>query len=169
MELKMKPKDAQEYQALYVAGWDLGAVRAYVRYILKKGWHGWPVFRRGSVRFQQQAFTEALVVAYGRLWSPPVLKGFAWPGEEDAKLHAHLKHLRDKVVGHSAPPSYSVRPWVQEDYITHIFGQPHPHFTPEELSRLEAMLLYLGERVQSRRLEILTSYLGADEARQVLL
>jgi hypothetical protein len=168
MKLKMKPKDAQHYQALYVAAYDLGAVRSYARYILKKGWHGWPVLRRGSVRVQQGAFTEALIVAYGRLWSPPVLNGFAWSDAEDVALHERLMHLRNKVIGHSSPPSYTVKPWVDEEFSTHIFRQPHPHFTPSELRRLDNMLGRISDEIQELRLSLLITYVGPDKAREML-
>ncbi|MBQ2263455.1 MAG: hypothetical protein II336_19095 [Loktanella sp.] len=168
LKIKMKATDAVDYQRLYVAVVDIGTARSYAQYLLKKGWHGWPVLRRGSVRVQQGAFTEALIIAYGRLWSPEVLKGFVWSDVDDISLHDCMLRLRNKVVGHSVPISYTVKPWVSDEFSTHIFGQPHLHFTRVELKRLDDMLVRFITEIQDHRLALLTTYVGPEKAKKML-
>lgn len=167
MKLEMSVADAKTYSALYVAARDLGAAAGYANYIRKKEWHGWPILRRGSVGVQQQAFTDALVLAYGRVWSPPILSDFTWKSLSDANQHARLLDARNKIVGHSAPTKYSVRPWVTREFSTHIFGAPHLHFPKRDLERVIKMISVLSVEIGRRRLQMMTRYVGPEMAAKI--
>ena len=75
MLLQMKEHDAKLYGRLYVSREDIGFASYCAGVLLKKGWHGQPWERRGSIYQQQAAFTSALITAYAR----PFTTSKGWP------------------------------------------------------------------------------------------
>lgn len=161
MLLALNDRDKRLYTKLFVSGQDIGYARQCAVLLRKKGWHHRPWERRGSIYFQQSAFTTALVVAYARVFKesrgmtnfPERLLGYT---AAEKQLHKRLITLRDEVYAHSDGSSYSVRPWRSMFLSTDIVGTPMLMLSAEEID----VFLTMTERVQTaiqRRMKELLS------------
>lgn len=115
MLLNLDKAQKRLYTRLYVTRADFGYVSSCAHFLLRKGWHHKPWERRGSIYFQQSAYTTAMVTAYGRPftsykdWEKYLLDLLDYSTQQLA-LHKTLIEMRNQVYAHSDPRRYSVRP-----------------------------------------------------------
>jgi hypothetical protein len=149
MELALNDRDKRLYTKLFVSNSDIEYAQRCAGQLKKKGWHHRPWDRRGSVYFQQSAFTTALVVAYARVFKrsigmtnfPQRLLGYS---AAEKQLHSKLIALRDEVCAHSDGSRYSIRPWRSGSFSTDIVSGPMLMLSAEDTDRF----LVMTERVQ---------------------
>jgi hypothetical protein len=129
MLLKMDKAQKRDYTRLYVSRADFGYASSCARFLLKKGWHSRPWERRGSIYFQQSAFTTAAVTAYGRPfsykreWGRDLLNLLDYD-EKQLALHKTLVEMRNEIYAHSDVRRYDISPWRAEDFETDIVKGP---------------------------------------------
>ena len=129
MLLELTKPQKRLYTRLYVSMCDLEHASSCASHLLKKGWHNAPWERRGSIYFQQSAFTSAMVNAYGRpftsfkdKWEEHLLQLLQY-SEAQLVLHKTLIDLRNQVCAHSDTRLVSIMPWRAEDFETDIITQ----------------------------------------------
>jgi hypothetical protein len=71
------------YDRLMASSHDFAQANFYARYLLKKGRHGQPWERRGTIYQQQTAFVTNLIVACAR----PFTNGKAWSSFPEKLVH----------------------------------------------------------------------------------
>jgi hypothetical protein len=129
---------------LYVSRMDVEFARYCAGVLLKKGWHGQPWERRGTIYQQQAAFTSALVTAYAR----PFTQSRGWPkipqelinySDQEAALHKWLMDMRHTVFAHSDSIRYSIRPWRSGDLEVIMEHLPKLGITAENTKLFQAM------------------------------
>jgi hypothetical protein len=160
MELLLKDREKRLYTKLFISRRDVCYARECARFIRKKGWHCQPMERRGSIYFQQSAFTTALVVAYARVFKesrrlanfPECLRAY---NEVENKLHERLMTLRDQVYAHSDGTSYSIRPWRSGSFSTDIVSAPVLMLTTEEMDTFLEMTERVLVAIEARMKELL--------------
>lgn len=158
MEVEISRRDGDLHQKLFVALRDWREASGYAKQLLSKGWHSKPAYlRRGSVSVLQQAVTDALIVSYMRPWSPVVLAGYQWTGDDKA-FHERVRTLRNKVVGHSTPPFNTVRLNAFDGGTIFIEVWPHPYFSENELLQMVKIISDLSTEAERRRKSILVQY-----------
>lgn len=101
----------KEFTRLYFARQDIAFAQRCAEHLLKKGWHHYLTYRRGTVYFQQSVYTTALIVTYAR----PFTIGYGFDGlwktiseklqkpysEAELKLHNYFQTLRNKMYAHT--------------------------------------------------------------------
>ena len=124
--------------------YDFSQANFCARYLLKKGWHGQPWERRGTIYQQQTAFVTNLVIAYGR----PFVKSEGWPGfpwrltnfdSKQRDLHKRLLRRRNKIFAHSDSENFNFRPIIWRDLHTTIEQSPSYHLTAEDTECVRVM------------------------------
>ncbi len=159
MEIQLGEENAKLYSKHYVSRVDIGFARSCAAMLLKKGWHAQPWERRGTIYFQQSAFTSALVVAYCR----PFTKTNGWkrlsfemiaPNAEETALHEQLRHLRDKAYAHSDSESYSVIPYDFAGFKSPMVSQPALRLSAEDLTLFQSMSRRLLDAINEKMNEL---------------
>lgn len=162
MEVALSEKQQRLYSKLYVSCTDIDFARYCAGVLLKKGWHGMPWERRGTIYQQQAAFTTSLVTAYAR----PFTRSEGWPkippelivyDRPEQELHEHIIALRHKVYAHSDSESYSVRPWRSGSFATDIIRSPPLRLTAAEVVLFQAMTTKIMKSIQMRMEAVLAA------------
>jgi len=156
-ELKLGTHDHALFGKLEVSQSDIGTAQLCARYLLKKGWHDPPYFRRGSIYIQQIAFTTTMIVAYcrpfvvgkGNIKFPKRLLQFTMAQQE---LHNRLVVLRNKEHAHTDGSTYVVTPF--KGAISSIQTLRATYFDPDEITLFLEMTSGLNDRIKMRMEEI---------------
>jgi hypothetical protein len=155
--LELTKPQKRLYTRLYVSMCDFQHASSCASHLLKKGWHNAPWERRGSVYFQQSAFTSSMVNAYGRpftsykdKWEAYLLKLLQY-SEAELLLHRTLIDLRNQVYAHSDLRLVNIRPWRAENFETDIIGQPFLRVSKPDCQQIvsiasRASLVLAGEK-----------------------
>ncbi|MBB4395066.1 hypothetical protein [Bradyrhizobium sp. ERR14] len=157
-EANLSPHDRTLYEKLYASHGDITIASSCAAFILKKGWHSYSFFRRGSVVIQQIAFTTTMIVAYARPFAGgrgniDFPKRLLQYDEDEKALHARLLQLRNQEYAHSDASTISVRP-LKGSLVTSIHTMRDISFQPPELRLFLEMTAGLGARIQQRLEEI---------------
>lgn len=163
MLVPLSPEDEKVYGKLFASCNDLAFSRYCLGLITRKKWHHSPWEKRGTVYLQQSAFTSALVVSYGRVftrsrgWRNLSVDLGHFDGQELA-CHDRIMQLRHSVFAHTDSEHYSVRPWRIGDFSTDIVGAPILRITEEDAGLLDNMTNKLLVAMQARMKAILAAY-----------
>lgn len=172
----MTPRELAErkaYALLHVSEEDLRQASIYAAHLLKKGWHSEWHERRGTVYYQQAAFTTALVMAYMRPFkqtrgrsslNSKTLAGFT---EEQKALHKRMEFLRDNIYAHTDLPTRGVRPLSIEGYPTAIEFMPRLRLHKEEVENLQAMIAMVSKAVAEQKRRLLPVVSTGDYGRPI--
>jgi hypothetical protein len=162
VEVALSEGQRRLYSKLYVSCTDIDFARYCAGVLLKKGWHGMPWERRGTIYQQQAAFTTSLVTAYAR----PFTRSHGWPkippeliiyDRREQELHETIIALRHKVYAHSDSESYSVRPWRSGSFATDILGSPTLRLTAAEAALFQVMTAKIMKSMRARMKAILAA------------
>ena len=168
MLIPLSPADEKLYGKLYASCDDLAFARYCLRVITKKKWHHTPWAKRGTIYLQQAAFTCALIVSYGRVFT----RSDGWKrlstdlgnfDSEEAACHERVMQMRHSVFAHTDSKQYSVRPWRAGDFSTDIVGAPMLRITEEDATLLNGMTRKLIAAMRARMKAILSAYEGGEE------
>ena len=165
--------NAKTYALLNVSEEDMRQAAFYARHLLKKGWHSEEWERRGTVYYQQAAFTTALVMAYTRPFTQTrggsSLNGKTMAGftEEQKQLHKRMKLLRINIFAHTDISTRRVRPMSLEGYPTAIEAVPPMRLLQWEVQHLQTMIALVQRAVAEQKRKLLPVVSTGDFGRPV--
>src|SRR6185312_5754397 len=149
--------DQKTYALLHVSEEDLRQASFYASHLLKKGWHSEWYERRGTVYYQQAAYTTALVMAYTRPFTQTrggsslhgkTIAGFS---EEQKAQHKRMKVLRDNIYAHTDIPTRRVRPVSFAGYPSAIETVPPMRLHKAEVEHLQTMIALVQKSIGEQK------------------
>lgn len=168
MEDKRKEHNQKLYSKLYASIEDIRSAQYCADFLLKKDWHRYPWEARWTTYEQQSAFTTALVVSYGRLFSESkgwvnIPQKLLRLNDKEEKLHHKLIKLRNTIYAHSDGCHYSIKPYKAGDFQTDIVSAPFRRITKTDvklfLSMTKKLIKAFEEKMDCLRndIDVLTS------------